>query len=227
MNVPSRVSLRIVVVMMALKGALVSAQQSKEALTFGIYTGASVPSESISSVYSALDTLSVADSYRHASDLGVHFGGRIRFGLSDKLSFSGSAAFCRFAGQDQTAVLASGQTLTLQTATTLVPISAGVTAFAFRGLVAPYLTAEASYTYRTVAVATGNSLLQDIIVNGAKVELEPSSRRIGAALAAGVQLDIGGLQPFAELRYHWVNLAGTDPGEEKLSFLNISIGLLF
>jgi hypothetical protein len=227
MNSPSRVSLWIVVVMMTLAGVLSTAQQSKEALTFGIYTGASVPSESIGSIYEALESSSLASSYQSASDLGVHFGGRIRFGLSDKLSFSGSAAFCRFAGQDQTAVLASGQTLTLQTATTLVPISAGVTAFAFRGLVAPYITAEASYTYRTVAVATGNSLLQDIIVNGAKVELEPSSRRIGAALAAGVQLDIGGLQPFAELRYHWVNLAGTDAGEDRLSFLNVSIGLLF
>lgn len=227
MNSPSRVSLWIVVVMMTLAGVLSTAQQSKEALTFGIYTGASVPSESIGSIYEALESSSLASSYQSASDLGVHFGGRIRFGLSDKLSFSGSAAFCRFGGQDQTAVLASGQTLTLQTATTLVPISAGVTAFAFRGLVAPYITAEASYTYRTVAVATGNSLLQDIIVNGAKVELEPSSRRIGAALAAGVQLDIGGLQPFAELRYHWVNLAGTDAGEDRLSFLNVSIGLLF
>ncbi len=227
MNSPSRVSLWIVVVMMTLAGVLSTAQQSKEALTFGIYTGASVPSESIGSIYEALESSSLASSYQSASDLGVHFGGRIRFGLSDKLSFSGSAAFCRFAGQDQTAVLASGQTLTLQTATTLVPISAGVTAFAFRGLVAPYITAEASYTYRTVAVATGNSLLQDIIVNGAKVELEPSSRRFGAALAAGVQVDIGGLQPFAELRYHWVNLAGTDAGEDRLSFLNVSIGLLF
>ena len=227
MNSPSRVSLWIVVVMMTFAGVLSTAQQSKEALTFGIYTGASVPSESIGSIYEALESSSLASSYQSASDLGVHFGGRIRFGLSDKLSFSGSAAFCRFAGQDQTAVLASGQTLTLQTATTLVPISAGVTAFAFRGLVAPYITAEASYTYRTVAVATGNSLLQDIIVNGAKVELEPSSRRFGAALAAGVQVDIGGLQPFAELRYHWVNLAGTDAGEDRLSFLNVSIGLLF
>jgi len=202
-------------------------QQAKEALTFGIYTGASAPSESLSSIYDALDTSSLAQSYRSASDLGVHIGGRLRFGLTEKISFSGSAAYCRFAGQDQTAVLSNGQELSLQTATTLLPISAGVTMFAFKGLIAPYLTAEGTYTYRTVTVATGNSLLQDLIVNSARLELEPSSSRIGAAVAAGVQLDIGGLQPFAELRYHWVNLVGTDSGEDPISFLNISVGLLF
>ena len=227
MTFASRRAWVIVLAAMVCLSHLVNAQQSKESLTFGIYTGASVPSESISSVYDALDTSSLAQSYRHASDLGVHLGGRLRFGLTDKISFSGSAAFCRFAGQEQTAVLNSGQTLSLETATTFIPVSAGVTAFAFRGLIAPYLTAEATYTYRTVTVATGNSLLQDLIVNSAQLELEPTSTRLGAALAAGVQLDIGGLQPFAELRYHWVNLAGTESGEDPISFLNISVGLLF
>lgn len=210
-------------------GALssVQAQQNKEALTFGVFTGPAVPSEAVSDVYAALDTLGVTAAYDHASGLGFHLGGRVRFGLSDAVSFSGGASVARFAGQDQTVVLSGGQTLTLQTATTLIPVSAGVTAFAFKGLVAPYVSAEATYTYRTVTVATGNSILQDLIINAAQVELEPKTSRIGATAAAGVQLDIGGLKPFFELRYHWTNLGGAEPDEKLLSFLNISLGLLF
>ncbi|MFM8771229.1 MAG: hypothetical protein ACKOE4_04310 [Candidatus Kapaibacterium sp.] len=205
----------------------VRAQANKEALALGVFVGPAVPSDAVSRVYSALDTLGAATAYNHASGLGYHIGGRVRFGLTGGVSFTGGASVSRFAGQDQTAVLSGGQTLTLQTATTLIPVSAGLTAFAFTGLVAPFASAEVTYTYRTVTIATGNSLLQDIIINAARVELEPQTSRIGAAAAAGVQLDIGGLKPFFELRYHWTNLTGAEPGEAMLSYLNISLGLLF
>lgn len=203
------------------------AQGAKETFSLGISIGPSVPSDAVSAVYGALDTLGAASAYDHASKLGFHAGARLRFGLGDNISFSGSASAVRFAGQDQTATLDNGQVLTLQTATTLVPITAGVTAFAFKGLLAPYVTAEASYTYRTVSVATGNSLLQDIIINSALIELEPSTSRVGAAAAAGLQFDLGGLRPFIEFKYHWTNLIGADPAEASLGFLNISLGLLF
>lgn len=226
------VSSRTIVVIVALVAIVggsstIHAQQNKEALALGVFVGPAVPSDAVSSVYSALDTLGAASAYNHASGLGYHIGGRVRFGLTDGVSFTGGASVSRFAGQDQTAVLNGGETLTLQTATTLIPVSAGVTAFAFKGLVAPYVSAEATYTYRTVTIATGNSLLQDIIINAARVELEPQTSRIGAAAAAGVQMDIGGLKPFFELRYHWTNLVSAEPGEEMLSYLNISLGLLF
>ncbi len=224
----SRIAALFVVMMLWLSACLQSmAQGSKETFSLGVSFGPSVPSDAVSAVYSALDTLGVASAYDHTSKLGFHAGARVRFGLGDKLSFSGSASAVRFAGQDQTATLDNGQVLKLQTATTLVPITAGVTAFAFKGLLAPYITAEASYTYRTVSVATGNSLLQDIIINSALIELEPSTSRVGAAAAAGVQFDLGGLRPFVEFKYHWTNLIGADPAEASLGFLNISLGLLF
>lgn len=206
---------------------LVHAQQNKEALSYGVYAGPAVPSDAVSCVYSVLDTLGAASAYNHASGLGYHIGGRLRFGLTDAIRFTGGASVTRFAGQDQTVVLDGGQSLTLQTATTLIPVSAGMTAFIFTGLVAPYISAEATYTYRTVTIASGNSILQDIIINAGQVELEPKTARLGAAATAGVQLDIGGLKPFFELRYHWTNLAPVHQGEELLSYLNISVGLLF
>jgi len=223
---------RTIVVFVALAAiaagsSTVHAQQNKEAFSLGVFVGPAVPSEAVSSVYSALDTLGAASAYNHASGLGYHIGGRVRFGLTDGISFTGGASVSRFAGQDQTAVLSGGTSLTLQTATTLIPISAGVTAFAFKGLVAPYISAEATYTYRTVTIATGNSLLQELILNAARVELEPQTSRIGAAAAAGVQMDIGGLKPFVEIRYHWTNLVDAPAGEALLSYLNVSLGLLF
>ena len=224
----SRIAAALVVMMLWLSASLQSmAQGSKEPFSLGVSFGPSVPSDAVSAVYGALDTLGAASAYDHASKLGFHAGARVRFGLGDNLSVSGSASAVRFAGQDQTATLDNGQVLKLQTATTLVPVTAGITAFALRGLLAPYITAEASYTYRTVSVATGNSLLQDIIVNSALIELEPSTTRIGAAAAAGVQFDLGGLRPFVEVKYHWTNLVGTDPGEGSLNFVNVSLGLLF
>lgn len=223
----TRVQWIIVVLSLVHFSAPTTAQQSKEALAIGFFTGASVPSESVSRVYEALDTLSLAESYRHASNMGMHIGARVRFGLSEKLSFTGSAAFCRFAQQDQTTVLKDGRTLALKTATTFVPLSAGITAFVFRGLISPYVSAEATYTYETVTIATGNSVLEDLIVNSTTLVLEPSDSRIGGSVAAGVQLDIGGLMPFVELRNNWVDLFDRSASEQGRSFFNISIGLLF
>lgn len=224
----SRIATPFVVTLLWLVFTLrLPAQGSKETFSLGVSVGPAVPSEAVSAVYAALDTLGAASAYEHASKLGFQAGARARFGLSDNISFCASASAVRFSGQDQTATLDNGQILTLQTATTLVPVTAGFTAYAFKGLISPYISAEASYTYRTVSIATGNSLLQDLIINSAKIHLEPSTSRIGAAAAAGLQFDLGGLRPFVEFKYHWTNLLGTESGEAQLGFLNISLGLLF
>lgn len=203
-------------------------QPTLEPFSLGVFAGPAIPSLGVSSVYAALDTAGPASAYTHASSLGFHAGARARFGLSQSLSFSGGACLVRFASQDQSATLEDGSTLTLQTATTLVPISAGVTAFVFRGIISPYVTVEATYTYRSVTASSGDSPLRDLIIESYKgIDLEPTTSRIGALAAAGVQLDIGGLQPFVELRYHWTNLVSTSPYEEPISFLNVSLGLLF
>ena len=226
MSYPRR-ALSIVVAILVAGSSALQAQADKEPFSIGVFFGPSVPSDGVSDVYQALDTFGLGGAYRHASTLGLHFGGRVRLGLANGVSFSAGASLCRFAGQDQTVELASGQTETLQTATTLLPVSAGVTLFALQGLVAPYLAAEATYTYRSVSVSTGNSILEGLILNSTDMELEPTTSRIGAAAGAGVQFDIGGLRPFVEFKYYWTNLLGAPADEQRMSFLNVSLGLLF
>lgn len=222
-----RRALGFVVAIIVVGSATLRAQADKEPFSIGVFFGPSIPSDGVSEVYQALDTFGLGGAYRHASTLGLHFGGRIRLGLANGVSFSAGASLCRYAGQDQTVELAGGQTETLQTATTLLPVSAGLTLFALQGIVAPYLCADATYTYRSVSVATGNSILEGLILNSTDMELEPTTSRIGAAAGAGVQFDIGGLRPFVEFKYYWTNLVGAAANEEQVSFLNVSLGLLF
>ena len=196
-----------------------------EPLGLGVLLGPCLPSSSVANVYKALDTLRGLRSYLRPSNEGFHIGGRVRFGLSESVSFSGGMGFYRFPGQSQIVILDSGQGYMLQTATTFVPITAGVTMFAFRGLISPYATVEGTYTYRHVSVTSGNTTLEDIIVSAAQTELEPSTARIGAAIAVGLQADIGGLKPFAEVRYNLTNLIGAGRGESQISFVTVSLGL--
>jgi hypothetical protein len=201
-------------------------ESSSESLSIGVLLGPSIPSQSINSVYDALSNGTVSSAYDVASNLGYHAAAKLRFGLSGSLSFSGGLGFVQFPGQEIT-IDPQGINLTLKTVTTYVPINAGLAWVPFQGFIRPYISAEAVYTYRKVSVSE-NGFTQDLInqvVGGAP--LEPSSGRLGAAAAIGLELNLGGLRPFVELKNTWTNLVTKEEGEPERSFLNVSVGLIF
>ena len=197
-----------------------------ESFSVGVFFGPSIPSGAIDQVYDQFNKDGVSYAYTSAASLGYHFGAKLRFGLVEMLSFSGGLQFTQFPGQTQTFTGSNGNTIELQTVTTYVPIYAGITFIPIKTLVSPYFSAEAMYSYRSVSISNGNSALEALIVGNGQ-EIEPTTSRIGAALAAGIEFNLGGLKPFIELKYNMTNLVGKADGEEAMSFLNVSLGLVF
>ena len=197
-----------------------------EPFSIGVFLGPSIPSESIEQVYNSIDTTGIGTAFETASGLGYHLGAKMRFGLSDDFSFSGGIQYTQFPGQEQTAVLDNGTRIQLQTVTTYVPVYAGITFIPMQGLVRPYVATELMYSYRNVSVSEGNSILENLIT-GTGQDLEPQTSRFGAAITGGLEFNLGGLRPFLELKYNWTNLVGKEEGEATMSFLNVSIGLVF
>lgn len=197
-----------------------------EPFSIGVYLGPSIPSESIEQIYDSIDTTGIGAAYETASSLGYHLGAKLRFGLSDAFSFSGGIQYTQFPGQDQTAVLDNGTRIQLQTVTTYVPVYAGITFIPMQGIFRPYLSTELMYSYRNVSVSEGNSIFENLIT-GTGQDLEPQTSRFGAAVTGGLELNLGGLRPFLELKYNWTNLVGKEDGEAMMSFLNVSLGLVF
>lgn len=199
---------------------------SGEPFSIGVLFGPCVPNESIERVYNELDYASIGSAYESASTLGYHLGAKVRFGVTGALSLSGGVNFTQFPGQSQTATLSNGSMIELQTVTTFVPIYAGLTFIPIKGLVRPYVSAEAMYSYKNVTISSGNSIIQDLI-SGTGQDIEPKTSRFGAAATAGVEFNLGGLRPFFELKYNWTNLIGRKEGEATMAFLNVSLGLVF
>jgi hypothetical protein len=200
-------------------------ESSSESLSIGVLFGPSIPSQSVNSVYDALANESISAAYDVASNLGYHAAAKLRFGLAGSLSFSGGVGFIQFPGQ-QITYDRDGFDLTLKTVTTYVPINAGLAWVPFQGFIRPYISAEAVYTYRKVSVSE-NSFTQDLINQVFDGELEPSSGRLGAAAGVGLELNLGGLRPFIEVKNTWTNLVTKEAGEPERTFLNVSVGLIF
>lgn len=197
-----------------------------ESLSLGVMVGPSIPSSSINSVYDVLANQNLGAAYDVASNLGYHAAAKLRFGVAGTLSFSGGVGFTQFPGQ-QITIDQDGIDFTLKTVTTYIPIHAGLAWVPFQGFIRPYISTEAVYTYRNVSISE-NGFTQSLInqVFGGE-SLEPSSGRLGAAAGVGLELNLGGLRPFVELKNTWTNLVTKEEGEPERSFLNVSVGLIF
>lgn len=197
-----------------------------EGLKIGVTFGVATPSNKIADVYDFNN--SVSGMYSDASAIGMSLGARMRYGLSENLSFCGGIAYNRFANSAQTATIGgSGQTFVVNTATNIIPIHAGVNYFILSSLIRPYVGAELMYTYTstTLESSTDRSVLTSILAPGQ--ELEPKVSRFGAGVSAGLELNLGGLAPFLELKYVMSNLVGKSTGEPERNYLNITLGLMF
>lgn len=197
-----------------------------EGLKIGVTFGVATPTDKIADVYDFNN--SVSGMYSNASALGMSLGARMRYGLSENLSFCGGIAYNRFTNSAQTATISeTGQTFVVNTATNIVPIHAGVDYFILTSLIRPYVGAELMYTYTstTLESSTDRSVLTSILAPGQ--ELEPKVSRFGAGVSAGIELNIGGLAPFLEMKYVMSNLIGKSVGEPERNYLNITLGLMF
>ncbi|MBS1562313.1 MAG: outer membrane beta-barrel protein [Bacteroidetes bacterium] len=199
---------------------------SPEGLKIGATFGVATPSDKIADVYDFNN--SVSGMYSDASAIGMSLGARFRYGMTEHLSFCGGIAYNRFNNSAQTATISgTGQTFVVNTATNIIPIHAGFDYFLLSSLIRPYVGAELMYTYTstTLLSSTDESILTSVLVPGQ--ELEPKVSRFGAGLSAGLELNLGGLAPFFEVKYVMSNLVGKTTGEPERNFLNVTLGLMF
>lgn len=205
-------------------GASIHAEDgSKEGLQLGFMFGPAIPNESISDVYDRANDRSLGDAYNVASSLGYDIAAKIRFGLSDNLSFSGGVMFASFPNQSLVLKDSLGRSYNLQTTTNIIPITAGIAWIPVKSLVTPFVGAHILYSFRGTTVSDGN-IVQDILSPGQ--EIEPQVSRMGASLNAGLEFNVG-IKPFIDLSYVWSNLIGNDEGEAVRSFLTVNVGLMF
>lgn len=198
-----------------------------EGLKIGATFGVATPSDKVADVYDFNN--SVSGMYSDASAIGMSLGARFRYGMTEHLSFCGGIAYNRFNNSAQTATLSGPptSTITINTATNIIPIHAGFDYFILSSLFRPYVGAELMYTYTstTLLSSTDESILTSILAPGQ--ELEPKVSRFGAGLSAGLELNLGGLAPFFEVKYVMSNLVGKTTGEPERNYLNVTLGLMF
>lgn len=205
--------------------AIASDEGKPEGLRIGATFGVATPSDKIADVYDF--NSSVSDMYADAKSIGMSIGARFRLGMTEHLSFCGGIAYNKFPNSAQTATISgTQQTVVLNTATNIIPIHAGFDYFFMTSLVRPYIGAELMYTYTstTLESALDNSILTSILVPGQ--ELEPKVSRFGAGLSAGLELNLGGLAPFFEVKYVMSNLVGKTATEPERNYINVTLGLM-
>lgn len=199
-----------------------------EGLRIGVTAGVAIPDEHLGDVYDlATSGDDLVKTYDVAASLGLSIGARLRMGLSENVSLTAGIDYNRFQGQDLTARLENGTVLVLSTATNIVPIRAGLHMFLVRSVVSPYVVGDLSYTYRNVTLQeTSDPAFTDLLAREGK-EVEPKTWRFGASAGAGVELRLGVLNPFLEVRYNATNLIGRLETEQTRTFVNVCAGLTF
>jgi len=213
-------------IVFAVSSSFAADEGKPEGLKIGATFGVATPSDKIADVYDFNN--SVSGMYSDASSIGMSLGARFRYGMTEHLSFCGGIAYNKFNNASQTATVSgSNQTFVVNTATNIIPIHAGFDYFIITSLLRPYVGAELMYTYTstTLESSTDASILTSILVPGQ--ELEPKVSRFGAGLSAGLELNLGGLAPFLEVKYVMSNLIGKTSGEPERNFLNVTLGLMF
>lgn len=200
-----------------------AADGEKEGLQLGFMVGPAIPDKAISDIYDLAKDQSLGNAYNVASNLGYDLAAKVRFGLTDNLSFSGGVMFASFPNQGLVLRDKQGRSYNLQTTTNIIPISAGIAWLPVKSVLTPFIGAHILYSFRSTTVSDGN-IIRDILSPGQ--EVEPKVSRMGASLNAGLEFNLG-ITPFIDLTYVWSNLIGKEQGEAVRSFLTVNVGLMF
>jgi hypothetical protein len=198
----------------------------------GFKVGLATPNKNINDVYNK-DLLdvdrnnqdTVASWLRESADLGYFIGINLRFSLKDNIQFTGGLGLNRFPETESAVTHPSNPSdtiLILSETTNIVPVSVGVNYYLVRSFLGLYALGELQYNY----------IMSNVDVNYVKeninfpMEPTPSYNRIGAAIGAGIDLDIQVLTLNLEAKYNISNLNQSE-GEESKNYLNVTLGVYF
>lgn len=231
---PTGIHLRIVKstlvlsLLIATSGRLAIASDDNEGFRIGITGGVAAPSNTVAAVYSWQDV--VDDPHRvfnEVAEIGIHFGARMRIGLTQATSISASVSLNRFPNLEQVVgyrkTTGGDTTIRIQTASNVVPITAGVTLVTKPALFRAHLSMELAYVRQNVTLVSDNSIVSAVLQGQV---VEPTFDRYGAVISGGLGVNLGVVHPFLEVRYLWLNLIGQSQHEPARSLVEVSLGIM-
>ncbi len=209
---------------------LAATQYASAQTSLTIGAGLSIPNDQINNVYNnakLVDNSNKAwDMVAQTANLGYDLGLKARFPLSTNMQFSGGIGFSRFPQSDiEVKDPNTGQTIEILKSTqSIIPISAGLDYFLMKTVISPYVSAELQYNYimNTVDYPLGGPITLPL-----NYDTAPKDRRIGAAVGAGLMIDLAVTALNVDLRYHVANMIGTNTDEKTKSYLTLNVGLTF
>jgi len=165
-------------------------------------------------------------------NVGFTVVGRVRYGLSRYLGLNGDASIAFFSSENVQLTSASlnpedtSVNATFEVGTTVIPVSAGVSAGFTAGPLRPFVGADIGLTFvkRTYTFVSGNTGGVD------EVEIENKSAgdpELGVALNGGADLTLGPVVLEIGFRYNMANMLSQADGEDPMRYLRIAASIIF
>jgi len=208
---------RIPSFLLVLQAALLWGATSASGQSIGVGAGLAMANDKIAQVTADLASRGWSAAAENAGN-GYYVELRGRFG--GQLALIGSVGYSSFGRTHSQYFDGSSRSVDLVTSQTIIPVTIGADMRLSEGFLVPYLTLEASYNhyYRAFERSVGDlSVPFDIQSEG--------DARFGAAVGAGLALDL----KIAELdiggRLHLPNLINAEPSESEVYYLQLGATL--
>lgn len=208
--------------------AMLAVTFSQSYAEFGFSIGLSTPNEKMNDVYNTdklkLDSITSGSLFRDGAKSGYHILAKMRFDLSENMTFFGGIGWHRFPQtdiqvpdpNDPKKIIA-----TLTTSQNIVPITAGINAYLLRSVVGIYGVGDLSYNYISSSV--------DLKSGSVSVPYTrtPSDSRVGFGIGAGLDFDMKLLTLNIEAKYNYTNLIGKESSEGDKTYFTLGFGVFF
>ncbi len=179
----------------------------------GISAGLAVPGDAIAQITADLASRGWSGAAENAST-GYYIEARGRYG--GRFAVTGSIAYNRFPEARSEYYDGANRSVELITAQSVVPVGVGVDMRFSQGFLVPYLTLEATFShyYRSFERSAGDFTIP--------FEIKSSGEsRFGAAVGAGLTMDLAVAEVALGARLHLPNLIDKAVGEQEIYYAQI------
>ncbi len=205
---------------------IISTASAFSQLAFGVLLGSSTPNNKVNEVYNNQSITDIESFINKGTKTGYHILAKLRFPMSENLTFVGGFGWHRFPESYFDVVTPDTdeeQKITLSTVQNVFPVSAGLNLYLVRSLISIYGTGELNYNYISNTV--------DVVRNDISLPLNlnktPNDSRVGFGLGAGVDLSLVIFDANIEAKYNMLNLIGKESGEPTKAYYTLSVGIFF
>lgn len=204
---------------------IISAVSVYSQTSFGILFGSSTPNNKVNEVYNNQSFNNIEEFFNKGTSTGYHIVAKLRFPMSESLTFVGGIGWHRFPESYFDVFLdkSNEPEVQLSTVQNIFPVSAGLNLYLVRSLISIYGVGELNYNYISNTV---DVVRKDVSIP-LNLDLSPNDSRVGFGLGAGVDLDLQIFNANIEAKYNMLNLIGKVSNEPAKAFYTLSVGIFF